>query len=222
MKFRFCGGLDSPDWILQEVAILSKMSSVRMRLVVRQILQQLLGRGIDYEKIAKLTTSKRMNFTQSDVKAMIAALDFVLRNAAKYNVDEEVFSTELQQLGLPTGNLKMKGPRFLGNDQVKEIDSSRVIAQAYGKNRDTMREYFATQTLRLPHVERVEWRVDYILSSSDILSVKAPSVRLQLHLNKPPQSQRDKTLSFEVNGDKFRLLYNDLLTVKGIMEQTLT
>jgi len=38
-----------------------------------------------------------------DVKASIAALTFVLSSAAKYNVDGDSLSNELQQLGLPKG-----------------------------------------------------------------------------------------------------------------------
>ena len=39
-----------------------------------------------------------------DVKASIAVLSFILCSAAKYNVDGESLSNELQQLGLPKGN----------------------------------------------------------------------------------------------------------------------
>lgn len=42
----------------------------------------------------------------SDVKAVIAALDFIVTNGAKYNVDAAVLVTELQQLGLPKGTHK--------------------------------------------------------------------------------------------------------------------
>lgn len=38
-----------------------------------------------------------------DIKASIAALSFILTSAAKYNVDPETLSNELQQLGLPKG-----------------------------------------------------------------------------------------------------------------------
>jgi hypothetical protein len=62
MKFRFCGDLDAPEWILSEVSVLSKMSSVRMMLVCRHIVEQLLGKGISYEKIMKLTSGERLRF----------------------------------------------------------------------------------------------------------------------------------------------------------------
>ena len=40
---------------------------------------------------------------ESDIKASIAALNFIITSAAKYSVDSESLSHELQQLGLPKG-----------------------------------------------------------------------------------------------------------------------
>jgi hypothetical protein len=37
----------------------------------------------------------------SSLKAIVAAVTFMLRNAAKYNVKPDIVSLELQQLGLP-------------------------------------------------------------------------------------------------------------------------
>lgn len=38
-----------------------------------------------------------------DVKASVAVLSFIFSSAAKYDVDSESLSSELQQLGLPKG-----------------------------------------------------------------------------------------------------------------------
>lgn len=43
---------------------------------------------------------------ESDIKAAIAALSFILSSAAKYSVDGDSLDNELQQLGLPKGTLK--------------------------------------------------------------------------------------------------------------------
>ncbi|XP_042198949.1 COMM domain-containing protein 4 isoform X2 [Callorhinchus milii] len=99
MRFRFCGDLDCPDWVLAEISTLAKISSVKMKLLCVQVLKELLGEGIDYEKITKLTADAK--FDSSDVKATIAVLSFILSSAAKYSVDGESLSSELQQLGLP-------------------------------------------------------------------------------------------------------------------------
>uniref|UniRef100_A0A2I3TKR9 COMM domain containing 4 n=1 Tax=Pan troglodytes TaxID=9598 RepID=A0A2I3TKR9_PANTR len=46
-RFRFCGDLDCPDWVLAEISTLAKMSSVKLRLLCSQVLKELLGQGID-------------------------------------------------------------------------------------------------------------------------------------------------------------------------------
>ncbi|XP_063495103.1 COMM domain-containing protein 4 isoform X5 [Symphalangus syndactylus] len=98
-RFRFCGDLDCPDWVLAEISTLAKMSSVKLRLLCSQVLKELLGQGIDYEKILKLTADAK--FESGDVKATVAVLSFILSSAAKHSVDGESLSSELQQLGLP-------------------------------------------------------------------------------------------------------------------------
>ncbi|XP_054572655.1 COMM domain-containing protein 4 isoform X5 [Eptesicus fuscus] len=99
LRFRFCGDLDCPDWVLAEISTLAKISSVKLRLLCGQVLQELLGLGMDYEKVQKLTADAR--FELGDVKATVAVLSFILSSAAKHSVDGESLSSELQQLGLP-------------------------------------------------------------------------------------------------------------------------
>ncbi|XP_040893457.1 COMM domain-containing protein 4 isoform X2 [Toxotes jaculatrix] len=99
MRFRFCGDLDCPDWVLAEISTLAKISSVKMKLLCAQVLKDLLGEGIDYDKVAKLTADAK--FESGDIKASVAVLSFIFSSAAKHDVDSESLSSELQQLGLP-------------------------------------------------------------------------------------------------------------------------
>jgi len=193
MKFRFCGDLDAPDWILAEVSVLSKMSSVRMTLICRQVLQQLLGEGINWEKINKLTESKKISFVPSEVKAMIAALHFIFSNTAKYDVDDSVLLSELMQLGLP-----------------KDISTS--ICRCYLANKERLRSYFAQTSFTLPRVRDVEWRIDYLLSSSGIKDLQTPAIRMKLNLTK------SEPVTFEMTPEKFRVFYNDLKAARGLMD----
>ncbi|XP_043410910.1 COMM domain-containing protein 4 isoform X3 [Prionailurus bengalensis] len=64
-RFRFCGDLDCPDWVLAEISTLAKISSVKLRLLCSQVLKELLGQGIDYEKILKLTADARFEHAAS-------------------------------------------------------------------------------------------------------------------------------------------------------------
>lgn len=200
MKFRFCGGQDAPDWILAEVSVLSKMSSVRVKLISRQILIQLSGRRLDYEKISKLTKNDKLSLTDGDIKAIMAALHFLLKNSAKYEVDEDILLQELPQLGLP-------------------LDICKAIVSEFVKFKDQLRAHFATQTLRLPRVTKTDWRVDYVLSSSHVKSVGEPSVRMALTLSKPTiDVHQDQQLSFTMSADKLRVFLNELKTVRRGME----
>ncbi|XP_075711293.1 COMM domain-containing protein 4 isoform X2 [Rhinoderma darwinii] len=99
MRFRFCGDLDCPDWVLAEISTLAKISSVKLKLICAQVLKEQLGEAVDYEKILKLTADAR--FESGDIKATVAVLCFILSSAAKHNVSGDNLSSELQQLGLP-------------------------------------------------------------------------------------------------------------------------
>jgi len=99
MRFKFCGDADAPDWVLAEIATLSKISSVRIKLLVGQILKGLVDGNLDYEKVAKVGSSSNLEVV--DVEASIAALHFVLTNAAKYDLADATLAKELQQLGTP-------------------------------------------------------------------------------------------------------------------------
>lgn len=214
MKFRFCGGLDAPDWILAEVAVLSKMSSIRIKLICRQVITHLLGRPFDYDKCHRLTTSERIKLDADEKKALLAALRFMLGNAAKFDVDgTQELPLEFAQLGLPA-------------------DVCASMCKEYTKCKAAMRDHFERTALQLPHVLSTEWRVDFLISSSSIRELAAPQVRLNMSLSKAPASvvvsdgngasstsaaSTSRALAFELSADKFRALHADLKAARAIM-----
>ncbi|KAM8780682.1 COMM domain-containing protein 4 isoform 1-T1 [Rhynchonycteris naso] len=195
MRFRFCGDLDCPDWVLAEISILAKISSVKLRLLCAQVLKELLGQGIDYEKVLKLTADAR--FESGDVKAMVAVLSFILSSAAKYSVDGKSLSSELQQLGLP-----------------KEHAAS--LCRCYEEKQSPLQEYLRACSLRVNRLAGTGWRVDYTLSSSLLRSVEEPTVHLQLEvaatLDTPAQP-----LSMCLSADKFQVLLAELKQAQSLM-----
>lgn len=46
--------------------------------------------------------------SDEESKGVVAALNFILANSVKYDVDSEIVCNELQQLGLPKGNQYLK------------------------------------------------------------------------------------------------------------------
>eukprot|EP01006_Ploeotia_vitrea_P025249 TRINITY_DN58116_c0_g1_i1.p1 TRINITY_DN58116_c0_g1~~TRINITY_DN58116_c0_g1_i1.p1 ORF type:complete len:177 (+),score=93.74 TRINITY_DN58116_c0_g1_i1:445-975(+) len=168
------------------------MSSVRMTLIVRQVVRQLLGDEINYEKIDKLTTSKRLRFQETDVKAMIAALHFILRSATKYAVEENVLEMELMQLGLPK-------------------DIVRSIVRCFVANRADLDAHLRKTSFQLPRVTSTEWRVDYLLGSSARPKTSQANVRMKIN------TSDGASLPFELSADKFRVLHHELKQARSVM-----
>ncbi|CAH1789982.1 unnamed protein product [Owenia fusiformis] len=196
MRFRFCGDLDCPDWVLAEISTLSKITSVKIKLLCAQVIKDLLGGSIDFAKVFKLTADAK--FDTSDVKASISGLSFILTSAAKYNVDGESLSNELQQLGFPK-------------------EHSTAICRSYADNLSKLQDEFRRQSLRLSQLESVSWRVDYIVSSSELKEVNEPSVDLQMKIRNPDTGTVDP-IAFTMTAEKFRIFLNELKQAQGLME----
>jgi len=195
MKFRFCGDLDAPDWVLKEISLLAKTTNIRVRLLCIQVINYILGETMDYEKVEKLV--KDANFDSSDIKASIAALHFILSNGAKYDIDDATLSNELQQLGLPR-------------------EHSDALIRPYRDNKDKLRANAKDHILKFPRLDSVDWRVDYLLSTSHIQDLSAPAV--QISLNVKDGEKEAKAHSFEVSADKFRVLYYELKAAQSLIE----
>uniref|UniRef100_A0A8C2V1G7 COMM domain containing 4 n=1 Tax=Chinchilla lanigera TaxID=34839 RepID=A0A8C2V1G7_CHILA len=189
-RFRFCGDLDCPDWVLAEISTLAKISSVKLRLLCSQVLRELL-----YEKILKLTADAK--FESGDVKATVAVLSFILSSAAKHSVDGESLSSELQQLGLP-----------------KEHAAS--LCRCYEEKQGALQETLRACSLRVNRLVGVGWRVDYTLSSSLLRSVEEPLVHLQLEVAAAPGVVA-QPVAMALSADKFQVLLAEMKQAQALM-----
>lgn len=161
MRFRFCGDLDCPDWILAEINTLARLTSIKMKLLCQQVVKSLIGEELDYEKVKKLTSDSK--FEVGDVKACIAAIAFILSSSARHGVDEETLSSELQQLGLPR-------------------EHSTAMCRVYRDNLSSITSRLWENSLRLSRLEGVRWRVDVTCGSS-ILKETDIKPRPEIHLS---------------------------------------
>ncbi|XP_066491811.1 COMM domain-containing protein 4 [Tiliqua scincoides] len=196
MRFRFCGDLDCPDWVLAEISTLAKISSVKLKLICAQVLKDLLGDGTDYEKILKLTSDAK--FESGDVKATIAVLSFILSSAAKHNVDSESLSSELQQLGLPK-------------------EHATGLCRSYEEKQSSLQDSLRGCSLRLNRLDSTSWRVDYTLSSSELQQVNEPVVHLKLNV-KDVDKGVVEPVAMTLSADKFRVLLAELKQAQAIMK----
>ena len=73
MKFRFCGGRDCPDWLLAEISTLSRLTSIKAKIVCSRVSQALIARDKegqipDPEKLSTLTADAKFSVYTFDVK----------------------------------------------------------------------------------------------------------------------------------------------------------
>lgn len=196
MRFKFCGDRDCPDWLLAEIASMSKVSSVKIKLLCVQIVNSLLGAGMDHEKISKLTADSK--FTHDDLKGIIVALEHILQNATRFAVDEESLVNELQQLGLP-----------------KEHSTS--LSKVYADKSSDIAEVLRQKSLRLSSLEgNPQWRVDYVLESSIAGEVRAPSVQMKLERR---EEDRLTPLHFTISPEKCGVLLHELKAAYKLMKE---
>ncbi|XP_043250571.1 COMM domain-containing protein 4 [Colletes gigas] len=99
MKFRFLGDGDCPDWLLAEINTLSRMTSIKIKILGQTVAKYLTEGELDEEKIKKITQDAKVEL--DDAKAMVAALELIFSSSARYGVSAADLSSELQQLGLP-------------------------------------------------------------------------------------------------------------------------
>lgn len=194
MRFRFCGDLDCPDWVLVEIITLSKISSVKMKLYCQQIMNQLLGGTIDYTKVQKFTTDAK--YDDKDIKATIAAVDFIFSSAAKYSVDGDSLSNELQQLGLP-----------------KEL--ATALCKVYSDKKEQLQHTLKVKSMRIAKLKSVDWRVDYVLGSSFL--DKENGVEIKLKVTQECDCKEEQ-VSFTASEGKFQMLTSELRDVYKMME----
>lgn len=167
-----------------------------MKLLCGQVIKDLLGSNIDYEKVNKLTADAK--FESGDVKASIAALSFILSSAAKYSVEGDTLSNELQQLGLPK-------------------EHSLSLCKSYSDSLKNLQDEFRRKSLRLSQIESVEWRVDYVISSSTLKEVNEPNIQLCLKI-KNPDTKKVEAVSFTMVADKFRVFLNEMKQAQTAIE----
>jgi len=193
MRFRFCGDLDCPDWILAEINTLARMTSVKMKLVCQQVVKSLLGEDIDFERVKKLTADAK--FEPSEVKATVAALLFVFATSARHGVDGETLGSELQQLGLPR-------------------EHAAAVCRVYSDNLTSISSRLQDQSLRLSRLQDIQWRMDTVVVDKNQM---VGELRMGLRVFYPA-SGTHHTHNFNISSQQLPLLLADLKHAASLME----
>ena len=212
MKFKFCGDRDAPDWLLAEMFTISKLSSVRVRVLCGALVERVRARalsgdstttstaraakdddgggggdGVDYATFRKLVDG---TITAGDVEAVIAGLEYTIESAARYDVDERALGRELEQLGLPK-------------------EHADAVCKPYGKSREALREALVRGTMRVNALKDMSWGVTF---ASDVDDEGSLAVRLKL------DTTAHGCVNVDVSEEKFRVLLGELKAVKALMD----
>lgn len=67
--------------LLSQITVISKISAIRVKLCTAAIVKQAQGEDVPYEKLNKLLGDAKLG--ADDVKAVIAALHFIVTSAAR-------------------------------------------------------------------------------------------------------------------------------------------
>jgi len=170
---------------------------VRFKLICIQIVNFLIDGSIDYEKIVKLTSDAGLD--ESDVKACIAALEYIIEHGAKYEVDDATLSNELQQLGLPK-------------------EHCDALGRPYRENLEKIRKHLADSVFKYPRLANFNWRVDFILSTNTLKECNSSSVMVSMDIENPQNNGAIERSSFEISAEKFRVLFAELNQARAIVE----
>ena len=179
--------------LLSELFVVSKISAVRIKLLAAHVVQQALGNDVPPEKAAKLLGDSKLE--PADVKAVVAALHFILCSAARYDVAEDVLAQELQQLGLPR-------------------EHGEAMTNALREGRAPLQKHFAEQSLRLPRLSSLAWKVH-----EDESDAKAHSVELTVGASDTRPGGAAKELNFRLSAETFTLLHAELRAAKEGMNR---
>ena len=142
MKFKFCGNVDCPDWLITEIIYLSKITPVKLRILGNLICKYIMKEG-DTQKINKIL--EEMYLSPEEITIVISSLCFIIKSSAKFNVDDLIFSQELQQLGLPQ-------------------DNADAISKVYKKNKDILRNYLKEDIFSFNKINDIHFKTSYCIA----------------------------------------------------------
>ena len=142
MKFKFCGNRDCPDWLITEIIFLTKISSIKLRILSNQICKFILNKGENINDIKKILLD--LNLSEKEASIVISVLDFIFRNASKFDVDDNILNQELQQLGLP-----------------QEIAES--ISKVFKREKNKLREFLKFDVFSFNSINNIDYKFSYSL-----------------------------------------------------------
>ena len=154
MKFKFCGNHECPEWILAEIVALCKISSIRIGMIVKNIIEKIKGQHYDLAKVEKYCLDSGLSAIET--KSALAVVEFIIRGAIKFQMDEADLLKEIEQLGLPGENVKS-------------------FVKAISKEREPLNAAIKHSVFRLSRPVGLEYQISYVVATDKLKAVKTSS-----------------------------------------------
>ncbi|KAL7716720.1 COMM domain-containing protein [Entamoeba marina] len=132
MKFKFCGGLSVPDWLLKEIGTLQQLDVNEVQLICEQIIENVID-NTEFDTNTLNNICLRVHFNESDLRAVVTALRFIICSSTQYDIDCETLLQEELEIGI-------------------DIDIAQIISILFGMNKERLQRVLEMKTLKLPHV----------------------------------------------------------------------
>jgi len=145
MKFKFCGNIDCPEWIISEITFLTKISTIKLRIICNNVVNCIITNGKNLNDIVK--SLEEMDFNQEEAYVIVCVLEFIIKNSSKFDVEDLILNQELQQLGLPQEN----------------ADS---ISRVFKNNKDNLKKILKSKTFSFEKIQKIDYKVSYILANN--------------------------------------------------------
>jgi hypothetical protein len=225
MKFRFCGNADAPDWLLAEMFTVSKLSSVRVRLLAAQLIQALVNTDDCEEfKLLKQQRTDSNDETDADEKKP--------SNSAGGGIDYDKFRKLIDGDAFKASDVEavVSGLQYVITNatryDVDELTLGRELEQlglpkehveavckAYWKERVGLRKAMGLRTIKVNALRDMAWGVTFSSGEESSGGVKdGLGIRLRL------DTVEHGNLDVEVSEEKLRVLLGELKAVKALMD----
>ncbi|ETM46804.1 hypothetical protein, variant 1 [Phytophthora nicotianae CJ01A1] len=189
--FRFCGGLEPPDWLLADLPLLS---GEHTKVTTNDLVVMCEAIGVDIV-VQELSQAQQLFEDATDAKAAVAVLRFILMHASKYDVERSDLVEELQQLGM-------------------QQETAEAIAQSYEDHRARIQDQQRAQRFQFPGVEKLEWKVD--TPSKVILNLKLDQPVVECNVATTAASE-SRELCLNMSKNKFLALYEELSQAQSLL-----
>jgi len=144
MRFKFCGNIDSPEWLISEIIYLTKISAIRLRIICNNIALFIINSGKNFKDIQKNLDD--MNFNDAEGKIIFSLLDFILRNSAKFDIEDNILSNELQQLGLP-------------------LENAESIVKIFKNQKEKLKKKLSNEIFSNENLKEIDYKISYVLAN---------------------------------------------------------